>query len=337
MKNLEIAAIFYAMADILELQNVEWKPNAYRKAARSIESLSEPIEEIYKRGGIKALMEIPGIGEAIAKKTEEYLLTGKVMEYERLKKKIPKGLKEIMELQGLGPKKAIRLYKELKIDSIDALEKAAREGKIAKLEGFGEKSEKNIIKSIEMIKKGKERVLIGVALPIAREIVQELKKVKGVKRIEIAGSLRRMAETVGDIDILAEIEGSSREIMDKFVSLPDVVDTLAKGEKKSMVMIRKGSYEIQVDLRIIESNSFGAALQYFTGNKEHNIELRKIAIAKGMKLNEYGLFKGEKQIAGKNEEEVYSALGMKWIPPELRENNGEIQAAMTNKLPKLIE
>ncbi|MEM3654336.1 MAG: helix-hairpin-helix domain-containing protein, partial [Candidatus Micrarchaeia archaeon] len=167
MKNIEIAAIFYAMADILELQDVKWKPIAYRKAARAIETLSEPIEEVYKKGGIKALMEIPGVGEAIAKKTEEFILTGKVKEYERLRKKIPKGLREIMDLQGLGPKKAIRLYKELKINSIEELEAAAKEGRIAKLEGFGEKTEENIIKAIEIAKKGKERLPLGVALPIA--------------------------------------------------------------------------------------------------------------------------------------------------------------------------
>lgn len=337
MKNIEIAAIFYAMADILELQNVQWKPIAYRKAARAIETLSEPIEEIYKRGGIKALMEIPGVGEAIAKKTEEFILTGRVKEYEILKKKIPKGLREVMELQGLGPKKAIRLYKEIKIDSVEKLEKAARSGEIAKLEGFGEKSQENILKAIELAKKGKERLLLGVALPIAREIVEQLKEEKGVKRIEIAGSLRRRAETIGDIDILAEIEGDSKGIMNRFTSLPGVVEVLAKGEKKSMILIEKGEYKVQVDLRIIDSDSFGAALQYFTGNKEHNIELRKIAISKGWKLNEYGIFKGEKQIAGKDEEEVYSKLGMKWIAPELRENRGEIQAAMKGELPSLVE
>ncbi|MEM3407962.1 MAG: DNA polymerase/3'-5' exonuclease PolX [Candidatus Micrarchaeia archaeon] len=336
MKNIEIAAIFYAMADILELQDVKWKPIAYRKAARAIETLSEPIEEVYKKGGIKALMEIPGVGEAIAKKTEEFILTGKVKEYERLRKKIPKGLREIMDLQGLGPKKAIRLYKELKINSIEELEAAAKEGKIAKLEGFGEKTEENIIKAIEIAKKGKERLPLGVALPIAREIVEELKSTKGVKRIEIGGSLRRRVETIGDIDILAEVT-DGKEIMDRFVSLSNVVEVLAKGEKKSMVVIEKGEYRIQVDLRIIESKSFGAALQYFTGNKEHNIELRKIAISKGWKLNEYGIFKEEKQIAGENEEEIYEKLGMKWIPPELRENKGEIKAAIEDKLPNLIE
>ncbi|MEM3543496.1 MAG: PHP domain-containing protein, partial [Candidatus Micrarchaeia archaeon] len=336
MKNIEIAAIFYAMADILELQDVKWKPIAYRKAARAIETLSEPIEEVYKKGGIKALMEIPGVGEAIAKKTEEFILTGKVKEYERLRKKIPKGLREIMDLQGLGPKKAIRLYKELKINSIEELEAAAKEGRIAKLEGFGEKTEENIIKAIEIAKKGKERLPLGVALPIAKEIVEELKTTKGVKRIEIGGSLRRRVETIGDIDILAEV-AEGKDIMDRFVSLPNVVEVLAKGEKKSMIVIEKGDYRIQVDLRIIESKSFGAALQYFTGNKEHNIELRKIAISKGWKLNEYGIFKGEKQIAGENEEEIYEKLGMKWIPPELRENKGEIKAAIDNKLPNLID
>ena len=338
MKNLEIAAIFYEMADILELQNVKWKPEAYRKAARQIETLSTPIEEIYEKGGIKSLMEIPGIGEALAKKIEEYIKTGKIKEHERLKNEIPKGLNELINLPGLGPKKVLHLYKELNIDSIAKLEKAAKEGKIAVLKGFGEKSEKNILKTIELAKKKKERIILGVAFPIAKEIVNELKKCEGVKRIEIAGSIRRKKETVGDIDILAEIEGDSKDIMDRFVAMHNVKEVIAKGNKKSMVLIKEGDYKIQVDLRIIERESFGAALQYFTGNKDHNIELRRIAIQKGLKLNEYGIFdKNGKQIAGKDEEEIYRKLGMMWIPPELRENQGEIEAAIKNKLPKLVE
>jgi len=338
MKNLEIAAIFYEMADILELQNVKWKPEAYRKAARQIETLSTPIEEVYEKGGIKALTEIPGVGEKLAKKIEEYIKTGKIKEHERLKGEIPKGLNELINLPGLGPKKALKLYKELSIDSIEKLEKAAREGKIAKIEGFGEKSEENILKTIELAKKKEERLLLGVALPIAEEIVNELKKAKGVRRIEIAGSLRRRKETVGDIDILAEIEGERSDIMDRFVSLHNVKEVIAKGPKKSMILIGEGEYQIQVDLRIIERESFGAALQYFTGNKDHNIELRKIAIQKGWKLNEYGIFdKQGRMVAGENEEEVYKKLGMEWMPPELRENQGEIKAAIENKLPNLVE
>jgi DNA polymerase (family 10) len=338
MKNLEIAAIFYEMADILELQNVKWKPEAYRKAARQIETLSTPIEEIYEKGGIKALTEIPGVGEKLAKKIEEYIKTGRIKEHERLKGEIPKGLNELINLPGLGPKKALKLYRELSIDSIEKLEKAAREGKIAKIEGFGEKSEENILKTIELAKKKKERLLLGVTLPIAEEIVNELKKAKGVRRIEIAGSLRRKKETVGDIDILAEIEGERSDIMDRFVSLHNVKEVIAKGPKKSMILIGEGEYQIQVDLRIIERESFGAALQYFTGNKDHNIELRKIAIQKGWKLNEYGIFdKQGKMIAGKDEEEVYKKLGLSLIPPELRENQGEIKASIENKLPNLVE
>jgi DNA polymerase (family 10) len=338
MKNLEIAAIFYEMADILELQSVKWKPEAYRKAARQIETLSTPIEEVYEKGGIKALTEIPAVGEKLAKKIEEYIKTGRIKEHERLKGEIPKGLNELINLPGLGPKKALKLYKELSIDSIEKLEKAAREGKIAKIEGFGEKSEENILKTIELAKKKEERLLLGVALPIAEEIVNELKKAKGVRRIEIAGSLRRRKETVGDIDILAEIEGDSKDIMDRFVSLHNVEEVIAKGPKKSMIVVGEGEYQIQVDLRIIERESFGAALQYFTGNKDHNIQLRKIAIQKGWKLNEYGIFdKQGKMVAGKDEEEVYKKLGLSLIPPELRENQGEIKAAIENKLPKLIE
>ena len=330
--NLEIARIFYEMADILEMQNVEWKPRAYRKAAKSIESLPIDVSEIYKKEGFEGLMKIPGVGERLAKKIEEYILTGKIREYEKLKKSLPRGLETLIEIPGLGPKKAVLLFKKLNIRTIEDLKKAANEGKIAKLPGFGEKSQENILKGIELFERGQQRLLLSNAITIANEIIEELKKVKGIEDIEPVGSLRRMKETVGDIDILVVAKNPSA-VMDKFVSLKNVERVLAKGEKKSMVIL-KGN--IQADVRVFERDEFGAALQYFTGSKEHNIELRKIAIKKGYKLNEYGLFKGNKKVAGENEEEIYKILVNNYIPPELRENRGEIEAALEGKLPKLI-
>lgn len=337
MKNLEIANIFYSMADILEIQGVEWKPRAYRKAAKAIESLAEDIEEIYKREGIRGLKEIPGVGEKLALKIEEFLQTGRIREYERLKKELPTGLADLIEIPTMGPKKAYYLYKALKIRSIADLERAAREHKIAKLRGFGPKSEENILRGIELFKRGRERPLLGTALGVAQAIVDRLKKIEGIDQIEPAGSLRRRKETVGDIDILVTVKTkkAADEIMDVFTSMPDVVQVLAKGPTKSMVILKGG---IQSDVRVVAPESFGSALQYFTGSKDHNIELRKIAIKKGYKLSEYGIFdrKG-RQIAGRTEEEIYAALGLPLIPPELRENWGEIEAAQAGKLPKLVD
>lgn len=333
MKNLEMAAIFYAMADILEIQEVEWKPRAYRKAAKAIETLSEDIEEIYNKRGLKGLMEIPGVGERLALKIEEFIKTGRVKEHERLKKSLPAGMEQLIEIPGMGPKKSYFLFKTLKIKNIADLEKAARGHKIAKLKGFGAKSEENILHGIELFKKRKERPLLGTALPIAQTIVGRLRRIKGVEHIEPAGSLRRMAETVGDIDILVTADDAG-PVMDAFTTMPEVQEVLAKGPTKSMVILRGG---IQADVRVVEDRSFGSALQYFTGNKDHNIELRKIAIKKGYKLSEYGIFRGQKQIAGETEEEVYKTLGLQWVPPELRENTGEIEAAQKGALPKLID
>jgi DNA polymerase (family 10) len=335
MKNQEIAAIFYAMADILEMQNVKWKPQAYSRAARAIESMSKDVQEIYSEKGIEGLMEIPGVGEGLAKKIVEYLQTGKIKGYERLKASLPKGLADLIEVPGMGPKKAMLLFNKLKIQNIAGLKRAAQEHKIAALKGFGAKSEDNILKGIELHEKGQERMLLGSALQIADEIVDRLKRVKGVDHIEPAGSLRRMKETIGDLDILitTENDAATKRVMDEFTSMPDVIRVLAKGDTKSAVLL-KG--RIQTDVRVLKDEEFGSALQYFTGSKDHNIELRKIAIKKGMKLSEYGLFKGKKRMAGKDEEGIYKALGMQMMPPEMRENTGEIEAAIKGALPKVI-
>lgn len=332
MKNQDLIRIFYDIADILEIKNIEWKPQAYRKAARALETLSLDVGEIYKKEGIKGLKEIPGVGESIAKKIEEFIKTNKIREYEKLKKTIPKHLTELMEVPGLGAKKAKRLYKELGIKSVKELEKAAKEHKISELPSFKERSEENILKGIELIKKGEGRVLLGVALPIARNIVNELRGLKEVKKINVAGSLARMEETIGDIDLLV-VSSNGKKVVDVFTKLNDVKRVLARGDTKGMVLLKNG---MQADVRVVEEKSYGAAMQYFVGNKAHNIRMRQIAIKNGYKLNEYGLFKKNRYICGKNEKEIYNRLGMSYIEPELRNNTDEIEIAKKNKLPKLV-
>ncbi len=331
-KNREIAEMFFEMADVLEMQGVDWKPNAYRKAARALETLSEPVEQVCAKGGLKALMDIPGVGQSLASKIEEFLKTGRMKEFDQLVKKIPRGVEEMMHVPGLGPKKVMKLYKKLKIKSLKDLEKAAKVGRLRKLSGFGAKSEQDILRGLGILKQGAERALLGIALPLAHEFSERLLKVPGVKKAEPAGSLRRMKETVGDIDILV-ISSKPAKVMDFFTSMPEVQTVLAKGSTKSTVILKDG---IQADVRVLEENSFGAALQYFTGNKDHNVVLRQMAIKKGYKLSEYGLFKKDRYVCGRTEKEVYAKLGLPYIEPELRENQGEIEAALKRKLPKLI-
>jgi DNA polymerase (family 10) len=331
MKNSEIADIFFEMADLLDMQGVQWKPRAYRNAARAVDS-AEDVEIILRKGGRKALLEIPGVGEALADKIIEYIETGKVKEYERLTGKLPEGVHAMMHIMGVGPKKAWRLYKELGIKGVDQLEKACKKGKLRTHKGFGEKTEEDILKGIATLRTGQERILLGRAWVISQEIINRLKKLKQISAIEPAGSLRRMQETIGDIDILV-ISSNPEIVMDTFITMPDVVRVLAKGSTKSSVQLKEG---VSADVRVLEPKSFGAALQYFTGNKEHNIAVRQIAIKKGLKLSEYGVFRKNKQIAGKTEEEVYKKLGLEWIPPELRQNAGEIEAAKNKSLPKLV-
>ncbi len=322
--NKVIAAMFFEMADILEIQEVKWKPIAYRNAARTIENLNEDLKAIYKRGGIKALEDIPGVGEGLAKKIIQYIEIGHVKEYEYLTKSIPPGLKAIIDVPSMGPKKAYVLYKKLNIRSLADLKKAIKAHKVQKLFGFGAVSEEKIQESLGMQKAHKERRPLKDVLPVANKIISELKKLKEVEMIEAVGSLRRKEATIGDIDILA-VSKNPALVMNKFTTLPQVDKIVAKGSKKSVVILRNG---MQSDLRVFDKKSFGAAMQYFTGNKLHNIELRKIAIKKGYKLNEYGLFdKKGKMIAGTNEEGIYNKLGLKYIPPEKRRNQGEIEAA----------
>ena len=333
MINKELAKIFYQIAEFLELEGERFKSQAYEKVALILETMSQDVKEIYEKGGKEALKEIKGVGESIAEKIEEYIKTGKIQYYEDFKKKLPFDLDQLVQVEGLGPKKAKVLYEKLKIKNLKDLEEAARKHKIRNLFGFGEKTERNILQAIEFLKKSTGRFLLGEILPLAREIEERLKSLKEVKEISMAGSLRRRKETIGDVDFLV-ISSNPQKVMDFFVSLPGVVKIWGKGSTRSSVRMKEG---FDVDLRILPAKSYGAGLQYFTGSKEHNIFLRRIAIEKGFKLSEYGLFKGKKMIAGEREEDIYHALGMDWIPPEMRENQGEIEMALSHSLPKIID
>lgn len=334
--NNSVAEIFYGIAEYLDMDNIPFKPRAYEKAAETIEALEEDVSETYKKGGLKALEEIPGVGVSMAEKIEEFIKTGRVKYYEDLKKKMPVDIDALRKVEGLGPQSIKKLYEKLKIRNISDLEKAAQEGKIRKLAGFGEKSEAKILKSLEFLSKSSGRSIIGFAMPEIREIEKRIEKLKGVEKAVVAGSVRRRKETIGDADILV-ISKNPKPIMEYFVHMPEVVKVTAFGETKSAVKIKSG---LNIDLRIVPAESYGAALNYFTGSKAHNIALREIAIKKGMKLNEYGLFKisGKKEtfIAGRTEEELYKALGLHYIEPEMRENTGEIELSRENKLPRLI-
>lgn len=332
MKNQEIAKIFYEIANYLEMEKIPFKPYAYQKAALTLEVLTKSVEEIYKKGGVGALKRIPGIGESVALKIEEYLKTGKIKYYLKLKKKTPVNMSELTSIEGVGPRMVKTLYQKLGVKNIKDLEKVAKAGKIAPLFGFGEKTEKNILEGIKFLKRSKGRFLLGEIMSVVREMEEKLRKLKEVKEISVAGSVRRRKETIGDVDFLV-VTKNPKKVMDYFVSLPGIVKIWGKGPTKSSIKLRQG---FDVDLRVVPAESFGSALQYFTGSKEHNIETRKIAMDLGLKLNEYGVFKGKKPIAGKTEREVYKVLGMEWMAPELRENRGEIEAALEKKLPELI-
>ncbi|MGD0329026.1 MAG: DNA polymerase/3'-5' exonuclease PolX [Nitrososphaeria archaeon] len=333
MKNFDVAKILREIAFFLEMNDVQFKPRAYEKAARSVEALEDDVDEIYQKGGIKALLEIPGVGQNIAKKIEELVKTGKLEYYEELKKEAPVDLESFTGIEGLGPKTIKVLWQKLKVKNIDDLEKAALAHRIRSLPGFQEKSEQKILKGIEFAKKNKGRHMLGYVLPIIHKIENRLSSLPEIKIALVAGSIRRMKETVGDADFLV-ISDNSKKVMDFFVSMPEVEDILVKGETKTSVRLKIG---MDADIRVLQEQSFGAALQYFTGNKDHNIALRRRAQDMGWKLSEYGLFQSDRQIAGKTEEDVYNKLGLQWIPPELRENNGEIEAAEVNSLPKLID
>ena len=331
MKNALVAGILYQVADLLEMQDVPFKPQAYRRAARSIEAMQRPIEEL-AREGRDALMDVPGVGEAIAEKIEEIVRTGALAYLDELKEGMPINVDELFSVEGVGPHKAKLFYEKLGVRDLDSLERTAKEGKLAKLPGMGEKSAQQILESIKFARTAGKRALLGYILPVAEEMKARLKALKEVEDVEVAGSIRRMKETIGDIDMLV-VTDAPQKVSEFFANLPNVERVIAKGSTKSTVELAEG---IQCDLRVVEKKSFGSALMYFTGNKDHNISLRRIAIKNGWKLSEYGLFKGARQIAGRTEKEVYAKFGMQYIEPELREMTGEIDAALKHKLPKLV-
>jgi len=334
MKNSEVADILYEIADFLEIKGVRWKPRAYRRAAGTIETLSEDVERVYDRGELE---EIPGVGESIAKKIREYLEEGSLEYLEDLREELKPGLRQLMDIEGVGPKTAKKLNKELGLSSIEEMEEAAKNHRIRELEGFGKKSEEDILRGIEMYRSSQERFVLGYKLPDAKEIVNELDGLKAVNRISLAGSIRRRRPTIGDVDILSTIkeDGDKMEVMKHFTDFEMIDTVLSKGERKSTVVLKNN---LHVDFMIIEPETFGAALQYFTGSKAHNIKLREIALDRNWKLSEYGLVQreNEKLIAGETEEEIYEALDLEYIEPELREDRGEIDAAKKGELPQLI-
>lgn len=329
--NKEIAKILNEIADLLDIKGEnQFRIRSYRNAARTISGLTENITQI--KGGKKKIKSLPGIGESIAEKIEEIANTGRISQLDELKKEIPESLVDIMKLEQMGPQRTKILNEKLNIQSIKDLEKAAKEGEIEKLEGFGKKTSENILKEIEEYseKGGSKRFKLHEAGEMIKPMVKYLKK--NIKDITIAGSYRRKKETVGDIDILG-ISKDPDMAMDYFVNYEEVERILAKGESRSSVKLRTG---LQVDMRIFNKESYGAALLYFTGSKAHSIALRKEGQEKSYKVNEYGIFKNKKRLAGKSEKEMYKKLGLLFIEPEIREDNGEIEAAKNNQLPELI-
>lgn len=328
MMNKKVAKTFNEIADLLEVKGVDFKPRAYRKAARKIDSMKDDIRKYYED---ESLREIEGVGKAMEVKIEEIIETGSLEYLEELKEELPPGLIDVMKVPDIGPKSAKKLYEELNVKDLETLKKEAEAGNIKELKGFGEKTQNKILQGIEMLEETSGRHLLNEVIPVAEDIIDHLEP--KADRIEKAGSLRRWKETVGDVDILAT--GETSELMDAFADYEKVEEVLVKGETKTSVRLKSG---IQADLRVVEGDSFGSALQYFTGAKEHNVPLRQVAIDQGYKLNEYGLFKKEsdEKVAGKTEKEIYEKLGMRWIPPELRENRGEIEAAKEDRLPELV-
>ncbi|MBI4457367.1 DNA polymerase/3'-5' exonuclease PolX [Candidatus Uhrbacteria bacterium] len=332
MTNRDIAAVLREMALYYEMEGVAFKPAAYEAAADSIESSGLDAATLYEEGGRPALKKIPGVGEGISHHIEGLLKRGGFPEYRRLHKKYPIDVLTLTSIEDLGPKRAKVLYQKLKIKTLHDLERAATAGKIRTIPGFGVKTEEKFLKGIALKKSSHGRYLLGHILPIATKMEEELRRVSGVKHAVVAGSIRRRQETIGDIDILVTTS-QPEKVMAVFVGFPEVAEVLEHGPTKTTVRLQNGC---QADVRVIADESFGAALQYFTGSKEHNVVVRKMAIAKGLKLNEYGIWRGRKRLAAKTEEDVYKVLGLSAMPPEIRTASGEIEAAKKNRLPVLI-
>ena len=329
--NADASEVFRTIADLLDLLGEKFKPEAYRRAARSIESMTEELRAVSARGELRS---IPGVGEAIAEKIEELLTTGSVHYYERLKREVPPGLVELMRLPGLGPKTARRFWVELGIEGPNELRDAIAMGRLHGVKGFGEKKIGQIQSALAAAAAGPgpTRRSIEEVYPVARSLVRTLRETAPVDRVEVAGSFRRSRETVGDLDILVTSQDPAK-VFEVFTAHALVADVKMRGETKETVLLTGG---LQVDLRVVKPEEFGAALQYFTGSKDHNVRLRSLARDRGLKVNEYGVFRGDERVAGATEEEVYATLGLAWIPPELREDHGEIDAAARGPFPVLV-
>ncbi len=333
MNNTAIAQVFRDMADLLELkEDNPFKIRAYQKAARTIETLPEELDKLMKEGRLR---EIPGIGEAISQKITELLTTGSLEAYEKLRSEFPEGIINLMTIPGVGPKTALRLSKELGISNVDELEKAIQEGRVASLDRLGEKTAENILHHIQTLRRKDRRIPLGEALPLAEEIVAALRKQTGVRNLTPAGSLRRFKETIGDVDIMGTAD-DPESVIKVFVRLPMVEEVLAQGPTKASVIVKNG---LQVDLRMVEHDSFGSLLQHFTGSKEHNVALRERAVRQGLSLSEYGITVVKTGEIEKftTEEAFYERIGLQYIPPELREAQNEIELAEKKALPRLIE
>ena len=332
MTNADVAERLREMAIFLDMTGVAFKPRAYEKAAYAVEALDRPIGELYKAGGVRALAELPSVGKGIAERIGEIVTSGTCRDLEALRKATPVDAMELTAIEGLGPKMVKALYDDLGIRTVTDLERAARAGRIRDLPHFGEKTEAKILKGIGFLKQRSGRQPLGSVLDLARDIEARLAALAGVQKAALAGSVRRRKDTIGDLDFLVVARQPER-VMQFFAALPEVAHVYGRGTTKTMVRLHSG---MDADLRVVPAESWGAALNYFTGSKDHNVTLRRIAIEKGYKLNEYGVFKGKRAIAGRTEQDVYAALGLAYVPPELRENTGEIELARAGRLPRLI-
>jgi len=337
--NDEVAALLHEIGDMLDILGEDrFRVVSYHRAARAIEGLTTDVDDL-ARGG--KLGDIPGVGDAIAEKITEYVTTGRLGYHEELKARFPPGVLDLLQVRGIGPKKVQILWQQLGITDLAGLEQAAKHHRLRRIKGFGEKTEANLLKAIETYRQGQSRALLWDAAQIVEAIRAHLESHVQITRLEAAGSFRRMRETVGDVDILVTTP-DVKAALRAFTSFPAVKQVYSEGEIKSSVLVEYAAYTggtrlLQVDLEILDAGSWGAGLQYFTGSKDHNVHLRGMAVDQGLKLNEYGLFRGEEKLAGATEEEVYKGLGLPWIPPELREDRGEIEAALRGELPQLVE
>ncbi|WP_290815447.1 PHP domain-containing protein [Halovivax sp.] len=354
--NAELAARFEEFADLLEADDVEYKPRAYRRAAENVRAHPIPIADQVRAGNEAAIEEIEGVGDAIGSKIVEYVETGEIEELEALREELPVDMADLTRVEGVGPKTVGTLYRELGVSTLDELEAAAEAGEIREVKGFGPKTEENILDNVEFARTVGQRQLLGEARPLADDVLAYLGSVDAVDRVEVAGSIRRWRETIGDVDVLAATE-DAEAVVDALRSWSSVDDEIESGPAKASVRVG----EVRVDLRVVVPEEFGSALQYFTGSRDHNVRLRNYAIERGMKLNEYGAFdlgdleteadadeaasgtdhvaggqRAGERVAGETEEGMYEALGLSWIPPELREDRGEIAAAEADELPDLV-